>query len=169
MSTMTELARHALKHKYKVVGIGMQQIDTTAFSSLFHFHENGNIREAIQLPQTCVILDVMDTLSSAQSISSAAAVVKNLEDIQSELDLSSGCLALSSRDLDQTCLIYPPSSPIVLDVEQFYSADVALLLRTVFRPAHSLIQWLDYTEANIQKNRIINQLPPTAPNTRKKI
>lgn len=167
MSKITQLTRHAMEHKYKVFGVLGQEFDDAGSAGFLHLPES--FSAAIKQPNTCVIIDIMKTLSSAQSTTLATAVVKNIETIQSELDLSSGCLALSSHELKQTCVVYPPSSSIILDVEQFYSSDIALLVRTIFSPTHALVQWLDYTEAYIQKQHIVQQLPAATNTTRKKL
>lgn len=167
MSKITQLVRHAADHKYQVVMIGMKNFENPAFSNFAHLPEF--LETIVNTPKTCVILDVFETLSSAQSMASATDIGKNFERIQSVLDASSGCLALSSRELNQTCVIYPPTSPITLDIDQFYSPDIALLVRTIFAPSHSLVQWLDSTEAHIQKQHIIQQLPAATHTIRKKL
>lgn len=167
MSKITQLARHAADHKYQVVIIGMKNFDNPAFSNFAHIPEF--LETIVKTPKACVILDVFETLSTANSITLASDIGKNFERIQSVVDASRGCLALASRELNQTCVVYPPTSPITLDIDQFYSPDVARLVRAVFSPTHALVQWLDYTEAHIQKQHIIQQLPAATNTTRKKM
>lgn len=165
MNTVAQLARHALDNNCPVTMVGVNTNENDALSRFnrlpFHMMEN------LQ-PQTCLILDVIQTFSSP-SLVAAQDVAKKFEDIQKKIKSQGGCLALASQQMNCVCVLYPPTTSVGLDVERFYSSDIALLVRTLFPANHSIIDWLEYTESHIQKQRISNQIQTSPVSSRKKL
>lgn len=164
MNTVAQLARHALDNSVPVTLIG---IHAENLQSLSHFTHVSNIMEHVQ-DKTCLILDVIQTFSSS-SLLVAQDVAEKFNTLQNKLQSHNGCLALASQERDLVCLLYPPSSTVDLDVGRFYSADIAALTRVLFPSDHSIIDWLEHTEAHIQKQRIIHEISPVAHVNRKKM
>lgn len=160
MNTVTQLARHAFDHRFFVTLVGSPK-------SILRVGQISNVLEQIQ-NKTCLVLDVMETFPSASFVI-AQETAKNFKAIQNKIELHGGCLALVYEKMDLVCLLYPPTTAVDMDVERFYSADVALLVRALFPSDHSIIQWLDHTEAHIQKQRISNQIQSEPALARKKM
>lgn len=164
MNTIAQLARHALDHGAPVTLIGIRAENQ---QSLPHFTHIPSIIEHVQ-DKTCLILDVIQTFSSS-SLVVAQDVAEKFNNLQKKIQSYSGCLALSSQERDLVCLLYPPSATIDLDVERFYSDDIAALTRILFPSDHPIIDWLEYTEAYIQKQRITHEISLATHITRKKM
>lgn len=164
MNTLTQLVHHAHAHGLPVT---LAEIPAQDQQSILNSGHMFNIIEQVH-NKTCLILDVMQTFSSP-SLAVAQSVAQKFNDLQNKIQLNEGCLALASKEMDLVCLLYPPTASVNLDVERFYSADIALLMRTLFPSDHSIIQWLDHTESHIQKQRISNQIQINPISSRKKL
>lgn len=164
MNTVAQLARHALDHNIPVTLIGIRLENQQSFANFAH---TPHIMEYVQ-DKTCLILDVIQTFSSP-SLVVAQDVAEKFNSLQNKLQAHEGCLALASQEMNMVCLLYPPTASVDLDVERFYSADIASLVRTLFPSDHPIIEWLEHTEAHIQKQRISSQIKTSPASSRKKL
>lgn len=164
MNTVTQLARHALDHGLPVTLFGIR---TKNQPSLSHFTHMLDYMEDVHY-KTCLILDAIQTFSSPSWVV-AQDIAEKFNGLQNKIQSHGGCLALASQEMNSVCLLYPPTASVELDVERFYSADIALLVRALFPPTHSIIQWLDHTESHIQKQRISNHIQINSVSSRKKL
>lgn len=111
----------------------------------------------------CVICDV-----SLWSKEDGRFLLLDTDLIQHGIEANGGALVFCSEQTNQVCVLYSPITPIELEVERFFSPQLADLLRIHFSTSPNVLRWLDHTENSVQKQKILKEIvEPFSPHKKK--